>query len=142
MTELHNLRKLYFEEGKNITEISRETGRDRKTVRLYLEKEDWNDVRRGSIAEVEFPKLDPFKADIDTWLMEDKKAKHKQRHTARRIYDRLVRRPEGNFTCSYRTVAGYVAKRKKEIFGQQSGHLPLEHIPGEAQADFGTAANI
>ena len=40
MTELHNLRKLYFEEGKNITEISRETGRDRKTVRLYLEKED------------------------------------------------------------------------------------------------------
>ena len=72
MTELHNLRKLYFEEGKNITEISRETGRDRKTVRLYLEKEDWNDVRRGSIAEVEFPKLDPFKADIDTWLMEDK----------------------------------------------------------------------
>jgi len=50
-----------------------------------------------------------------------------------------VRRPEGNFTCSYRTVAGYVAKRKKEIFGQQSGHLPLEHIPGEAQADFGDA---
>ena len=38
MTELHNLRKLYFEEGKSITEISRETGRDRKTVRVYLEK--------------------------------------------------------------------------------------------------------
>ena len=31
---------LYFEEGKNITDRSRETGRDRKTVRLYLEKED------------------------------------------------------------------------------------------------------
>ena len=34
MTEVHNLRKLYFEEGKSITEISRETGRDRKTVRV------------------------------------------------------------------------------------------------------------
>jgi predicted DsbA family dithiol-disulfide isomerase len=58
LTELHNLRKLYFEEGKSITEISKETGRDRKTVRVYLEKEDWNDVRRGSMTEVEFPKLD------------------------------------------------------------------------------------
>jgi len=28
MTEAHDLRKLYFEEGKSITEISRETGRD------------------------------------------------------------------------------------------------------------------
>ena len=78
MTELHNLRKLYFEEGKSITEIAKETGRDRKTVRVYLEKEDWNDVRHGSMTEVEFPKLDPFKADIDTWLTEDKKAKRKQ----------------------------------------------------------------
>jgi transposase len=137
MTELHNLRKLYFEEGKSITEIAKETGRDRKTVRVYLEKEDWNDVRHGSMTEVEFPKLDPFKADIDTWLTEDKKAKRKQRHTARRIYDRLVKEHKGNFTCSYRTVAGYVAKRKKEIFGQRPGYLPLEHIPGEAQADFG-----
>jgi len=41
---------------------------------VYLDKEDWNDVRRGSMTEVEFPKLDPFKADIDTWLTEDKKA--------------------------------------------------------------------
>ena len=139
MTEQHDLRKLYFEEGKSITEISKETGRDRKTVRVYLEKEDWNDVRRGSLAEVEFPKLDPFKADIDTWLTEDKKAKRKQRHTARRIYDRLGEEHKGNFTCSYRTVAGYVAKRKKEIFGQRPGYLPLEHIPGEAQADFGDA---
>ena len=139
MTEQHDLRKLYFDEGKNITEISKETGRDRKTVRVYLEKEDWNDVRRGCLAKVEFPKLDPFKADIDTWLTEDKKAKRKQRHTARRIYDRLVKEHMGTFTCSYRTVAGYVAKRKKEIFGQRPGYLPLEHIPGEAQADFGDA---
>ena len=47
MTEVHNLRKLYFEEGKSITEISKETGRDRKTVRMYMEKEDWNEIRPG-----------------------------------------------------------------------------------------------
>ena len=65
MTEVHNLRKLYYEEGKSITGISKETGRDRKTVRLYLKKEDWNETRPGLLKGVEFPKLDPFKADID-----------------------------------------------------------------------------
>ena len=138
MTEVHDLRKLYYDEGKNITEISKETGRDRKTVRQYLEKEDWNEIRPGPLAGVEFPKLDPFKADIDAWLIEDKKAKRKQRHTAKRVYQRLGKERQ-DFSCSYRTVAGYVSKRKKEIFGQRGGYLPLEHIPGEAQGDFGDA---
>lgn len=139
MTEVHNLRKLYYEEGKSITEISKETGRDRKTVRMYLEKEDWNETRPGLLKGGEFPKLDPFKADIDAWLAEDKKAKRKQRHTAKRVYNRLSEKHKEKFTCSYRTVAGYVAKSKKEIFGQRAGYLPLEHIPGEAQGDFGDA---
>ena len=139
MTEVHNLRKLYYSEGKSITEISKETGRDRKTVRTYLEKRDWNESQPISLAEVEFPKMNPFKGDIDAWLTEDKKAKRKQRHTARRVYNRLREKYGENFTCSYRTVAGYVAKRRKEIFGHRAGYLPLEHIPGEAQGDFGDA---
>jgi len=139
MTEVHNLRKLYYDEGKNITDISKETGRDRKTVRLCLEKEDWNEIQPRSLAGVEFPKLDPFKADVDAWLTEDKKAKRKQRHTARRVYQRLTDKYKEGFSCSYRTVAGYVSKRKKEIFGQRAGYLPLEHIAGEAQGDFGDA---
>jgi transposase len=139
MTEVRNLRKLYYDEGKNITEISKETGRDRKTIRLCIEKEDWNEVQPRSLGEVEFPKLDPFKADIDDWLTEDKKAKRKQRHTAKRVYKRLQEKYKENFRCSYRTVAGYVSKKKKEIFGQKTGYLPLEHIAGEAQGDFGDA---
>ena len=139
MTEVHYLRKLYYDEGKNITEISKETGRDRKTVRQCLQKEDWNAVQPGPLAGVEYPKLDPFKADIDGWLIEDKKAKRKQRHTAKRVYQRLKEKYKEDFSCSYRTVAGYVSRRKKEIFGQRAGYLPLEHIPGEAQGDFGDA---
>jgi len=139
MTEVHNLRNLYYDEGKNITQISKETGRDRKTVRLCLEKEDWNEIQPKFLAGAEFPKLDPFKTDIDAWLTEDKKAKRKQRHTARRVYERLREKYTEGFSCSYRTVAGYVSKRKKEIFGQRAGYLPLEHIPGEAQGDFGDA---
>ena len=132
MTEVHEIRRQYYEEGKSITEVSRQTGRDRKTVRMYLEKEDWNEGEPGSIAEAEFPKLEPYKKDIDVWLTEDRRARKKQRHTARRIYLRLMEKYQGDFNCSYRTVAGYVAGAKKGIYGQPSGYLPLEHRPGEA----------
>lgn len=141
MTQVHDIRKMYFEEGKSIMQISRETGRDRKTVRTYIEKENWNEekARTQEGLEFHFTKLDLFKAEIDEWLTEDKKAKRKQRHTARRVYKRLVEKYGEGFNCSYRTVAGYVRAKKKEIFKKQEGHLPLEHIPGEAQADFGDA---
>jgi transposase len=138
MTEVHNLRKLYYDEGKNITEIAKLTGRDRKTVRQSLHKEDWNMPQAPTLAGV-FPKLDPFKVEIDGWLLDDKKAKRKQRHTAQRVYDRLVEAHPGSFNCSYRTVAAYVGLKRKEIYGPRAGYLPLEHIPGEAQADFGEA---
>jgi transposase len=139
MTEVNEIRELYYDKGENITEIARETGHDRKTVRMYLGKEDWNKIQPGSLPDVAFPKLEPFKEEIDAWLMEDKKAKRKQRHTAQRVYNRLKDKYKEKFTCSYRTVAGYVAISKKEIFGQRAGYLPLEHIPGESQADFGDA---
>lgn len=138
MTEVHNLRKLYYDEGKNITEIAQQTGRDRKTVRQSLHKEDWNEPQAPTLSG-RFPKLDPFKVEIDGWLLDDKKAKRKQRHTAQRVYDRLAEAHPGSFNCSYRTVAGYVGLKRKEIYGQRAGYLPLEHIPGEAQADFGDA---
>jgi transposase len=137
MTEMHDIRKLYFSEGQSVTHIARQTGRDRKTILTYLEKEDWNEVIPKYLPEADFPKLEPFKKDIDEWLTEDKKARRKQRHTARRIYDRLVDKYKEKFNCSYRTVAAYVSKSKPEIYGKQPGYLPLEHIPGEAQGDFG-----
>lgn len=137
MTQVQDIRKMYFEEGKNISQIAKETGRDRKTIREYLEKDDWNNEPPAAEPDASYPKLDPYKSDIDSWLTEDRKAKRKQRHTARRVYDRLVEEYGDSFNCSYRTVAGYVAKKKEEIFGKTTGYLPLEHIPGEAQADFG-----
>jgi len=77
---------------------------------------------------------------IDQWLCEDKVTWNKQRHTAKRIFKRLQQECKNDFNCSYRTVAGYVSLKKKEIFGKlNAAYLPLEHIPGEAQVDFGKA---
>jgi transposase len=69
----------------------------------------------------------------------DKQERKKQRHTAKRIFDRLAKEHPG-FDCSYRLVADYVSRKKKEIYGEQEGfYMPLIHIPGEAQVDFGEA---
>ncbi|MBM3706200.1 MAG: IS21 family transposase [Actinobacteria bacterium] len=129
------MRKQFFEEGKTISQISRETGFDRKTIRAYIAKQDFNqDITPP--AKPLFFSLEPYKACIDTWLTDDRKAKRKQRHTAKRVFDRLKKEFD-DFKLSYRTVAGYVSLRKKEIFSKTRGYLPLEHIPGEAQVDFG-----
>lgn len=42
MTQIHDIRKMYFEEGKNISQIARETGYDRRTIKNYLDKDNWN----------------------------------------------------------------------------------------------------
>ncbi len=68
-------------------------------------------------------------------------APYKQRHTARRVFDRLK---EGypEFDASDRSVRTLVAKLKEELNLQKEGSLPLEHPPGEAQVDFGSATFI
>lgn len=139
MTETDNIRKAFFEEGKNISVISRKFARDRKTVRKYINQEDFNEASPSAERSSGKSKLDPYKEEIDTWLEDDMKVRKKQRHTATRVCQRLEEKyPE--FDCSYRTVADHVSKRKKEIWKQDSrASLPLVHKAGEAQVDFGSA---
>ncbi|MFW0858707.1 MAG: IS21 family transposase [Dehalococcoidia bacterium] len=83
------------------------------------------------------PIIGPFEEIVDTWLLEDSLSPKKQRHTARRIYDRLV--SEHEFSGGERTVREYVARRKHELWVQeQERYAKLEHPGGEAQADFKT----
>ena len=80
------------------------------------------------------PKLDPFLPVIHQILEEDKKAPRKQRHTAKRIFERL--RDEHGYTGGKSIVKEAVAAwrgSRAEVF------VPLAHRPGEAQADFGEA---
>lgn len=139
MTQKNHIRKMFFEQGMNISEIANVTNNDRKTVRKYLSQENWSQKPVKVPTNKSKSKLDPFKAEIDGWLEADKKARKKQRHTAKRVYDRLVTLHKDDFDCGYKTVSNYVATRKKEIYTQREGFLPLQHIPGEAQIDFGGA---
>jgi hypothetical protein len=78
------------------------------------------------------PKLGPWQGAIDAILQDDKQRPRKQRHTAKRIFERL--RAEHAYTGGYTIVKDYV--RSSKIVGQEM-FIPLTHAPGEAQADFG-----
>lgn len=138
MTQINDIREAFFMKGRNISEISRDFGIDRKTVRKYISKDDFSDILPEKTSSIPQPKLDPYKLEIDAWLKNDLKARKKQRHTAQRVYNRLIELHD-DFNCSYRTVAAYVKEKKKEMYKPVEGYIPLEHKPGEAQVDFGGA---
>ncbi len=139
MDQIHHIRALYYEQGKNISEIATITGLNWKTVAKYVDMTDFNPPAPKPAGRL-CPKLDPYKPLIDQWLEDDKKAPRKQHHTAKRVYTRLQQEVEG-FDCSYRVVARYVSHKKQELNldNQDKGKAPLIHHPGEAQCDFGSA---
>lgn len=141
MDQIHLIRQLYYEQGiENISEIAKRTGYDWKTVQKYIDMEDFSPSKPNPEEAAGRPsKLDPYKPLIDGWLIADKKAPRKQRHTAQRVFERLCRETSG-FNVSYRTVAKYVAVKKEELkLAKKDAYVPLIHEPGTAQCDFGTA---
>ena len=62
------------------------------------------------------------------------KVPRKQRHTAKRVVDRL--RDECGFTGGYTIIKDYMREREQR---RQEVFVPLSHPPGHAQADFGEA---
>jgi len=137
MDQVKDIKFLSERKGKSLRGIVNETGHAFETVKKYAEMEDFNikpaprKERKG--------KLDPYKDTIRKWLEDDLKAPRKQRHTAQRIYNRLKEVYGDEFNASDRSVRACVAILRKEINLKQEGYLPLEHPPGEAQADFGAA---
>src|SRR5262244_712232 len=80
------------------------------------------------------PKLDPYTGIIDGILAADEGRPRKQRHTSKRMFDRL--RDEHGYSGGITIVKDYVLAhrlRHREVF------VPLRHDPGHAQVDFGEA---
>ena len=141
MDQVHTIRDLYYNQGLNLTEVAEKMGCDWRTVRKYVDQEDFSPPTPASET-VHESKLDPYKPLIDSWLIgdKDKKTPRKQRHTAWRVHDRLTKEVPG-YNCSYRLIADYVSAKKKELNLKKSdNYIPLVHRPGEAQADFGFTA--
>jgi transposase len=129
------VRRAVYVEGKSERAVAREYGLARETVRKMLQYSVPPGYRRQQPAKR--PKLDPWVGVIDAVLEEDRERPRKQRHTAKRIHERL--REEHGFSGGYTIVKDYVRLRELR---QREMFVPLEHPPGEAQADFGEALAV
>ena len=85
-------------------------------------------------AGIKRPKPDAFTCFIDQWLAKDLSRNRKQRHTAKRIFERL--RDEHALKGGYTTVKNHVREHGRRSRGM---FVPLAHIAGRAQANFGEA---
>ncbi len=129
------VRRAVLVEGKSRRAVAREFGLARKTVSKMLEYSLPPGYRRQQ--PIRRPKLGPWLGVIDAILEDDQQRPKKQRHTAKRIFERL--RSEHGYPGGYTMVKDYVRTRK---IGGQEMFVPLPHAPGEAQADFGEAVVV
>ena len=122
-------------EGVSRRETGRRFGLDPRTVAKMLAFSVPPGYRRSRPPAR--PKLDPFVGIIDQILEDDKGRPVKQRHTSKRIFERL--RAEHGYGGGLTIVKDYVLgqrQRQREMF------VPLRHDPGHAQADFGEALAV
>ncbi len=125
--------------GKSIRTIERETGHDRKTIRKVLRGEYSGYSQREAQP---YPRLGPLLETINSWLEADKRAPKNQRHTAARVFQRLV--AEEGFKGSESTVRRYVRKAKVHLgVNAPKAFIPLDPDCGqEGEVDWGGALAI
>ncbi len=135
MVDVEFIKKKHEIEGWPIRKIARQLEISRQTVRKVLASPAEPPRYEQHVPRAQ-PVIGSYLPIIERWLKEDETAPRKQRHTAKRVYDRLVE--EYGYLGSEVTVRRAVRAlrgRRVEVF------VPLEAVPGKvAQADFGQAS--
>jgi transposase len=137
-TDMENwaeIRRRVLADGLSGRAACREYNIHWKTLRKILDNAEPPGYRRTKPKRPSI--LDPLLPVVHQILEDDKKAPRKQRHTAKRIFDRL--KAEHGYLGGLTIVKDAVRARRlstAEVF------VPLDHPPGEAQADFGHAEVI
>jgi len=126
------MRWLHFRENRSGNLIAKEFGHSRKTVQKYLKEPDAPKYRLKQARRQ--PLQEQWRKVVEEILEQDKSAPRKQRHTAKRIFDRLVK--EQQYAGSLRTITKIVAEIRNRPSAGAS--VPLLFQPGlDAQVDFG-----
>jgi transposase len=102
-----------------------------RTIRKIVDNSEPGKYVRSPLGET---KLTPFLSFIEGYLEDDQNSHRKQRHTKKRIFERL--RDEQGYTGCYRSVCKAMEKMAAT---QKTLYMPLSHLPGESQFDFGFA---
>ena len=126
-----SIRTAVSREGLSIHKAAERFGVHRKTVRQALRSAVPPERKRAPAVR---PRLGPYEETVRAWLRADADVPPKQRHTATRVWQRLV--DEEGAEVSRSAVSVMVrADLGPAIL---AAHIPLEHLPGqEAEVDFG-----
>ncbi len=136
VADYDTIRRRVLNDGESQRAVARNLGHSRHTIKKALLHAAPPGYRRTS--SVHRPAIEPVMDIIDAWLEEDTKRPRKQRHTAKRMFDRLC--DDYDFKGSYSAVSRYIAL-KKSTSGET--FYPLVFDPGEeAQVDWGEARVI
>jgi transposase len=127
-----DIRRRILAEGKGKRQICREYGIHFRTLQKILENSEPPGYRQSKPREKR--KIGSYIPFIEEALTEDRKAPRKQRHTAKRIFDRLM--SECGYDGGYTAVKEVVRAFKQRT---QEVYIPLSHPRGWAQVDFGYA---
>ena len=135
--QFEQIRRDRDREGLSIRGLAVRHGVHRRTVKQALAS-PVPPAKRAPVSRPA-PKFGPYRAVIDAWLLADRDAPPKQRHTARRIWRRLV--DEHGADVAEVTVRQYVRARKREMgWPVDEVFVPQVHAPGlEGEVDWGEA---
>ena len=120
--------------GLSAREVSRRLGVSRNTVARYLAKQDFSPPPPAAPERAQ-PAMEGYAEIAGSWLEADGSAPRKQRHTARRVWERL--RDEEGYTGSLSTVERFVRRWREEHRWEGDGFLEPGWPPGTAQVDYG-----
>ena len=135
MAQIEYIKHLYESEGKSLREIAREVGKNFRTVQKYAYMNNFSPQVVPNVEPETYPILGPYIPTINGWLEQDMREPRKQRHTAKRIWDRL--QAEHGFSGGYSSVKRYVVRKRWLLSQAREGYLPIARPPGHAQVDFG-----
>ena len=133
--DIEQIRRAYHVEKKSIRAISREQGHHRRVIREAVTGTNPGPRRYRRTQPRPRSVVGPVAPIIDGWLGGDQAAPAKQRHTAKRIFDRLV--SEHGYQGKERAVREYVHEWKRAQGAHGAAFVPLAYGPGaEAQCDW------
>ena len=128
MDMIYEIRRRYLVQKQTITDIARDMGLSRPTVRKHLLTVEEPKYKRDQTAA---PKFDPFKVQLTQWLVEDAKLTRSRRRSGHRLFEGLQ---IIGYSGAYDSVQRFVKRWKSSNHGPKlsDAFVPLLFLPGDA----------